>query len=187
MGQTISDTAMLAELRRTSAWQEIEARNEQQREETRARAGRDHEDAVKARDRALPKAEAKLVRTHDELVKARAELQRAEEAHRTAWQQRQSIHAEYRAVECRVTSVLRETAPPELLETRRQIDARVQAARAGFRLSDVLPAPQFAANPKAAKTHSNAAPVTALMQAAVAGIRRIDRTHDDAHHACGDS
>jgi hypothetical protein len=68
----LNDLEVLQEFRQSAAWRDIEDREEQRREKERADATRELDAATKARDRALPKLDAKLPAASQAMVRAYA-------------------------------------------------------------------------------------------------------------------
>jgi hypothetical protein len=164
----------LDRLRQTPAWKAIEAEDESAREAERAQAVEAARAATEARDRVLPRIEAKLPGSLEAVTKDQEALRRSQAAHQKLVQQRQAAIAECSAATRKEEMTLRATAPKEIAETRASLERTRQAARSNFQMVDRLPTPEFTINPKAVHTQSNTATVTALMTAAIEGIRQCD-------------
>jgi hypothetical protein len=166
--------SVMERLSRSEAYKNIVKLDEQEQEDQRAAAAKALERAAGERSKRGPLLLRKRDAAFEALRTAQTALVMADREHRTAAREVQNLEGQFQMARRDAETALRQTAPPEVFETRRWIDSVMQKARGSYVSVSVVPTQQPHTDPKPTIERSNAATVTTVAEACIAGIRRCD-------------
>jgi hypothetical protein len=170
----LTDGDVIARIRGSLGFKETLQQEEARLEAERATAWATLEDLDRDYATQRPGFVAKRDKASEKVRAAEAGLRKAIMESFVAHRDFTTRTAQHRAAVQRVERVLRETAPAEIVETRRELSERMQRARGAFNVIDRLPQDTAFQNAKPVKEISNAPATTTICMAAIDGIRRCD-------------